>query len=142
MAIELTLAKAQELIQSAIDDRGADYVYPKSSTGACTYVDIGYQGEDNERTFEKGCIVGHAFISALDLDVEEIADKYVNDEGAASFLAWLVEYNYVTKTHIDALDYIERVQRNQDAGRQWGEANEQALLGKVWVKSYEAYMED
>lgn len=136
MAIELTLAKAQSMVEQAIAEKGADYVYPKSGGGACTYVDVEYVDEldyySNEKTYEKGCLVGHIFIDAFNLDMQELAEGYVNNEGSDSFVSWLTEQGHITKADKSAVEYLNNLQRSQDAGRTWGEAHEMASQGKTW----------
>lgn len=144
MALELTLAKAQEMVEKAIEERGADYIYPKANTGSCTYVDITHVGaaEDEVEELNKGCIVGHIFISELGLNLGTLANSYVNDEGAGSFVEYLTVKKYLTPdTDPEVVDYLERLQRSQDAGRPWGDAHEQAKLGKHWSRAYKTYIE-
>lgn len=139
----LTLAKAHELIDAAVAEKGAEYVYPGSAHGACTYVDVSYPDDyledvDSEPLCEKGCIVGNAFITAFDLDMEELRHLAVNDEGAHSFIEWLKGREHISGYDRDALEFLAKVQVNQDKGVTWGEAVEKAKAGLHW-DSYGRY---
>lgn len=131
----LNLAKAQELVDSAIAEMGADYVYPNSGPGTvCNYVDEDWSGvaeSGDEPVLSKGCIVGHAFINA-GFDMETLHASNVNEEGSNSLLDYLEGQAFLEGYNEEARVYLALVQRSQDYGKAWGEANEQAKLGNTW----------
>lgn len=132
MALHLTLAKAQSMVEQVIAEKGADYVYPNAGH-SCTYVDVEYTGEfGNEDVYSKGCIVGHIFINEFNLDLETLANAYVNDEGSNSFLNYLVSREYIETVDLEAGRYLNNLQHSQDAGKTWGEAHEKAKEGLTW----------
>lgn len=141
MTLNLTLEKAQSMVEAAIAEMGADYVYPNAG-GSCQYVDTAYQGVHFEEVVHaRGCIVGHAFINELNLDLEGLASSYVNDEGSGSFLEYLKDEGLITyEEDGEAEKYLRYLQRSQDTGRPWGEAHEQAKLGNTWSSIYENYI--
>ncbi|HEY6019706.1 MAG TPA: hypothetical protein VIY48_07340 [Candidatus Paceibacterota bacterium] len=126
MVLELNMAKARELVELAIEEKGPKYVYVNSyerTSGVCSYVhDI--HGVDPE----PGCIVGHALILG-GLDVEDFTD--INEVSATAALDALWDRGLV-HTSGAVCFYLDTLQMNQDAGIAWGEANEKALEGYVW----------
>lgn len=135
----LDLAKAQELVDSAIAEMGADYVYPNSGSGnTCSYVDESY--DDQGMSLVKGCIVGHAFINA-GFNMEELYNSGVNHEGSNSLLTHLDEEGFISGYNEEARVYLALLQRSQDFGKTWGEANEQAKLGNAWSVYSEDWVE-
>lgn len=141
MALELTLEKAQQMVEAVIAEMGADHVYKRGNNGSCTYVHSEYVNEyDSEKAYSKGCIVGHIFITELNLDMGELASLAANEYGAANFVEWLVAKEKISTCKQDAVEYLELLQRSQDARRPWGEAHEQAKLGNFWSNTYNKYV--
>jgi len=141
--MHLTLAKAHELINAAVSEKGADYVYPAASpagSGICTYVDYVYDPETGQGTPIKGCIIGHAFLGAFpEVNMNELGEAFVNEEGVDEFVEFLMTNGYICDYDQDAADYLNRVQVSQDAARPWGEANEAAKQGLGWSKTQGRY---
>jgi len=131
----LNIEKAQELIDSAVAEHGADYVYPNSGPGGqCTYVDefrAGHSDPDAEVVLSKGCIVGHAFINA-GFDMQKLYESGVNDDGSNALLQYLEEVGFISGYDEDARVFLAATQRSQDYGKTWGESVEKAKQGLTW----------
>jgi hypothetical protein len=140
----LDIDKAYELIDAAIQERGADYVYPGAGLGLCSYVDveIAYSGEDRVDKCKKGCIVGTALIDALNLDMEELSRLSVNEGNAVRFLEFLKGRGSIDGYSEEAADFLTRVQINQDNRKTWGEAVEKAKAGLRWRPAHDSYTSD
>lgn len=141
----LNLEKAQELIANAIADKGEDYIYPNAEggNGTCKYVDREYDNDwGSDHTKVKGCIIGNALITALNLDMEALDGLYVNEESANAFLDYLVDEKLLSGVGEGVRLYFANLQTSQDRGRPWGEANENAKLGKMWVTWKDTYVEN
>lgn len=134
MALELTLVKARELVERAIEEKGSDYVYGKYDDDACLYVH-GLGDWGSEPT--PGCIVGCALILG-GLDVTDFIG--INELSAPAALDELSKRGLV-HTSDEAQTYLEILQTNQDRGKTWGEANEKALQGLIWRTSAPHYRE-
>lgn len=136
MALELTLEKVHAMVEKAIEEKGADYVYPNWGP-SCHYVDRDKFTDDVER----GCIVGHIFIDELKLDMNELAGLTVNEESAYQFLIHLARRGEVAlpadnRKRDAILNYLSALQQSQDHGKPWGIAHEKAKDGITW-KNYE-----
>lgn len=104
MAIELTLEKAHELLKRAVEEKGADYVYPedeKWADGMCRYF-----RPDGAPL----CIVGHVLHY---LGVTRVTEG----RGAAAALLG-AGVTTVPTTHWA----LQEAQCCQDGGGTWGEA--------------------
>ncbi|MFF5471025.1 hypothetical protein [Streptomyces achromogenes] len=119
--IELTLDRVKELLNEAVAEKGADYVYttPDGKQGTpeyqptCLYV----HGD------KPGCIVGHALHRAgvsLSLLLEEEQDD------ASSVLRSLAQLGVLSYTD-GVSQLLYEAQQRQDHGTSWGEAVQQAL---------------
>lgn len=140
----LNLEKAQELIANAIADKGEDYIYPNAEggNGTCRYVDREYDNDwGSDHTKVKGCIIGNALITALNLDMEDLADENVNEESANALLDYLIEKKHLSGADVEAREYFTRLQTSQDRGRPWGEANENAKQGKIYSTYDQGYID-
>jgi len=129
--LELTLAKAQELVSGIVAERG-DTVYQKHE-GSCLYVHTTRRYDDEKGQYVTdsevpGCLVGQALIAG-GLTMDDL--KPHNSVGAQSALYELQRENKLTFT-ADAEEYLEILQINQDRGHSWSVAHEKALDGLVW----------
>lgn len=134
MGIQITLPKAVEMVQAAIARKGADYVYPNHGT-QCQYVDWTVTQDENgtpERHFTHGCIIGDIFINELNLDMEGIADGYMNSASSSAFIQELARCGLVESCTDEADDYFSYVQSAQDRGMTWGNAHTYALDAVSW----------
>ena len=136
--LDLNLAKAKELIEASIGERGADYVYPYSH---CAYVldGSGYldgksfvcvkgpRGAAGEVGVIKeptvGCGVGLALFKG------GITLKVLIDQtgGTYSILSNLAERRFIRHTGA-ARTLLQGFQSRQDDGFPWGEAYEDAIV--------------
>ncbi|MFF3363612.1 hypothetical protein [Streptomyces misionensis] len=113
--IELTLARAKELLAEAVAEKGADYVYtgPDGEQGnpdraaECYYV----HGQ------QPGCIVGNVLHRA-GVSLADLAQY----EGQAAE----DPVEQLTKANVAAVRLLISVQELQDRGTPWGEAVRQA----------------
>lgn len=142
--MHLNLAKAQELIGRAVTEKGEGYIYPHASKseygGNCKYVEIIDDLKTDSWDYAPSCIVGHAFISA-GVTAEGIYNSSYNESGASILIEYLMDIDAVTGCDDDALAFLGRVQNSQDRGRPWGEAAENAAVGKSWDASKQAYIQ-
>lgn len=135
----LDLAKAQELINAAVTEKGAEYVYPHSAVSGlssdCKYVEF----SSEERGYIPSCIVGHALITG-GLDMVAIRESGYNESGITLLVDYLVENELIDGYDDDALAFLARIQNSQDRGRPWGEAVEKAKEGYSWSDSNGNYV--
>jgi len=136
MTLKLTLDKVHQMVERAIEEKGADYIYPNAG-GPCSYVDFDYS--ERETTLERGCIVGHIFIDELKLDMLKLSDSSINEENAVGFLGHLARESEIEMpdNHDERQaiwKYLSALQQSQDNGRTWGQAHEMAKLGLAWNK--------
>jgi len=114
--------KAIELLERAVEEKGADYVDPDADTVGCNYAD----GQGNPL-----CIVGHV-VNYLGVDLRPVV---VGEDGAEHEELWghgvsAVELNYATRAAPhpgiritdDAVWVLGKAQTMQDNGASWGEA--------------------
>lgn len=116
-------AKAIELLERAVEEKGSDYVDPRSSTTGCEYAD------------EKGqplCIVGHV-LSYLGVDLRPVVfesayggpeERLWGDDFSAAEL-----YGSSEKAPLGDIEFtseatyvLSEAQNYQDSGKSWGEA--------------------
>lgn len=135
--MELNLAKAKELIEAAIAEKGADYVYPRAGA-SCVNVEQVQVGE-SEYDLVPSCIVGHAMVIA-GFPIEQIW-RYASEETAEELVTFMSRYGFISNVHEDAMNLLMYVQAGQDNGRPWGEVYEMALEGKCWSGYAETYAE-
>jgi len=129
--LELTLAKAQDLVSGIVAEQG-DTIYQKHE-GSCLYVHTSRRFDDERSGYviEKevpGCLVGQALIAG-GLTMDDL--KPHNSVGVQSALYELQRESKLTFT-ADAEEYLEILQINQDRGHSWSVAHEKALDGLVW----------
>lgn len=121
--ITIDLARARELINECIDDRGEDYVYEKpSGSSVCLYVHHYEEGVSSA-----GCIVGMA-LNKAGIPLDEI-DTQMN----ASHLLRLLEDNEMLEVSNNAVEYLQYVQDRQDKGATWADARAYAELEMLKV---------
>lgn len=118
--MELTLDRVNELLDQAILERGADYVYVPpgfenrkayegSGFSRCMYVHEDADGEDCP-----GCIIGYVLHHA-GVPLNELA--CYEGKGAATLLRSLrIDARYIVS------DLLVKVQTRQDKGYTWGDA--------------------
>lgn len=122
--IDLTFDEAVSLIQRAIDEKGADYVYGKderSMRGKCQY----FNGD------KPSCIVGYVlFYKGVTRDDLSF---WANENRSAKSLCADVppmyrdEETQMIKTDEQTAEFLNWVQDYQDNGVSWGEAFAYAL---------------
>jgi len=118
----ITLAIVTELLHRAVEEKGAGYVYPRSTDfeTRCLYVENG----------APSCIVGHVLVEAgLPVEVVAMLDTF-NGNGwgggvGAGRLAELPFKRY--NISLPAASVLAIAQAEQDAGATWGEAVARAL---------------
>lgn len=138
-AIVLDLAKAQFLVDQAIKQKGEDYVYPRAGGGSCVYVDTVIEhgpeyGEIREVPTCPSCLVGYALVKA-GVDQEWFLEREINDGSASEVLGALRDDGIIMRDD-EVEEYFSTVQRNQDAGVPWGEADKRARKGEYFVGRY------
>lgn len=112
MAIEITFDEAKSLIQRAIDEKGADYVYPEAWSINCRY----FNGDGSP-----SCIVGHVLhYAGVDGN-----DWYGTDNNESNV-------HNLAEDGVLALADATRIllgvaQARQDHGATWDEAMDEAL---------------
>lgn len=119
--------KAIELLERAVEEKGADYVDPDAATVGCNYADA------------KGnplCIVGHV-VSYLGVDLRPVVlvdEGYYEREELWGHGVSAIELNYANDAAPhpgfsftnEAIWALGRAQTMQDNGETWGEALEAA----------------
>lgn len=129
--LELDLAKAQELVKMAVDSKPDDYVYEKSNTGNCVYVDYKSEYNDLYHCYDRvaqapSCLVGHALVLG---GVEMDDFLSFNDAGVTNLIDEF-EPRGVLKATSSAVKFLNDIQYSQDAGTTWRDAYEHALKGE------------
>ena len=108
----LTMKLANELLDKAIAERGADYVYnppeEMASQGQCYYV----HGD------QPGCIVGHV-LNLFGVSLETLSTVEGND-------AFYAIRKLLPSTSEVVREFLTDIQHNQDNGMRWGEAVNEA----------------
>lgn len=117
--IEIDGPRALELLQAAVDEKGADYVYPTGEYETCSYA----------RDDSPSCLVGHAVhcagvtIDALHcMDVDTIEDDEGNQLDASSEIQNIPTERYGFRLMPGAVRAFQEAQQKQDSGIPWGEA--------------------
>lgn len=118
-------ARAIELLEAAVAERGADYVYVNPDSPLCLYVHTSYpegsldEDPDNAVPIRTpGCIVGTAFILGGLIDARRMSHHL----GSISSIAEVLQgRDGIDITH-SALEILQRAQWAQDAKATWGEA--------------------
>jgi len=125
--------EAITLLERAVAERGADWVYPRYAK--CCYTVSGDSRIGRELGYAVGetgpaCMVGlalsYAIPSELDAAVDEDAFVSVNGNGV-QVLAKALRKQGVRVTK-DALELMNAVQDRQDGRKPWGQALQQAML--------------
>ena len=115
MTITITAAEARELLTRAVEEKGADYVYPRSVDEAlgCAYF------EDDGTP---SCIVGHVLAyKGVTLETLPLPDF---DNNAS---VWALQRSGFLEADDRASEALRRAQGRQDGGGDWGEALSIAL---------------
>lgn len=116
MGLYIDLDKARQMIAAAIEERGEDYVYPRTPGAGCAYVHHTLDGE------EPGCGVGMALIKA-GVPIESFDDLHINTGcGAHSALVALKDAGIIEEFTVEASVYLNSFQESQDSGDTWGVA--------------------
>lgn len=110
----IDLAKAKELIERAIEERSADYVYVAPEAGSCVYF----------RDGKPSCIVGLALLY-VGLTAEEVVDCAGNVGVDVNRLIEKLGVKHLLT--IEAIDLLDAVQDRQDSKEPWGTAYRRAL---------------
>lgn len=126
--LELTIERARELLVEAVEEKGADYIYPlwDSPNIECLYgnyadpQNISYNDSFEEQGCDgPGCIVGHVLVKA-GVSQETL---YQNEgTGAVSLVAKLQGSDQFRGTPLS--NALSAAQSKQDNGSTWGEALE------------------
>lgn len=121
MTEKLTYAKALELAEQVVTERGADFVYCRNGIGNCAYVpttDPRYPRPTSaaaEGAGITGCAVGEV-LKRADLLTDEVAMSF-------NGIAVLVANGFVPATSKAAV-FLRQLQNRQDGGNTWGKALE------------------
>ncbi|WP_037355444.1 hypothetical protein [Amycolatopsis orientalis] len=110
------MAKALELLERAVKEKGADYLYPRTYTAGlpvCAY----------ERNGKPSCLVGTA-LSYTGVTVEQLRE--MDAAGYASFARLYMDDRLPVELTDDAVDVFQAAQTAQDIGDIWGTALEKA----------------
>ena len=109
--IELKFEQAVELLNRAVDEKGADFTYDTHPFTSCVY----YESDGTP-----SCIVGHVF-SYLGITKDDLTDPSHNQEGLGLMYNSYLEVDYQT------LELLEKVQSLQDNEVSWGQAVDEAI---------------
>lgn len=107
----LTVERARELLVAAIEEKGADYVYPESEKAFNSCMYLTYEGQ---QPTGPSCLVGDVLIRA---GVE--LNAIINVEGKS---AWNAVPLLIPSTDERVVAALDAAQYEQDAGGTWGEA--------------------
>jgi hypothetical protein len=127
----ITRDDALTQLRNAVEDRGADYVYPGTDPDSggvtCRYfadyeVPTGEFGQDGDNPHPPACIVGHA-LSQLGVTYEDVtavktARNLTNTASARALLPALPGLDVTP----EALEAFADAQDAQDCGLTWGDA--------------------
>lgn len=117
--LHIDYAKAKELLEQAVQERGEDYVYEPQTYMVCLYV---HTEEDDSLT--PGCGVGVALVNA-GIPIQVV--KNMNEVGSAGFaIRRLKEMGYLTFTD-KGLELLKEFQYRQDRENPWGSSLEYAI---------------
>lgn len=111
MSIEITYDEAVDLLKLAVEERGADYVYPRSNRDAFDSGCVYFEGTT------PSCIVGHVLAYK---DVDGLDLRYANEIGIANLASFVDNIDLVIDERTVSL--LEKAQDAQDSGKTWGEA--------------------
>jgi hypothetical protein len=120
MTITLDLEEAKQLVDRAIAEKGADYVYEQVSApgymlDTCAYF--------NPQTGEPSCIVGHVLAYKGLTLAQAVAGEWNTGVTARG-----LKQNYgVLDADAATLIFLNGAQESQDDGETWGKAREHAL---------------
>ena len=116
MTITITAAEARELLTRAVEEKGADYVYPRSNyPGGCIYFS---EGEEGDEVGAPSCIIGHVFAyKGMEPLPEDVNGATVHGVHRRFFE---VDNNWT-------LAALAKAQAAQDTGDTWGNALRAAL---------------
>lgn len=127
--VEITKENFTAALEAAVEEKGADYVYPEELMGKSRYSVTSCLYFDNETHQVPLCIIGNA-LARLGLtydDIVKLGTDNVNvleneppidqDIGASSLLTWLTNDS-------DLATAAQAAQNAQDRGQSWGVALE------------------
>lgn len=132
----LSLAKAKELVEQAIVEKGEGYVYP--DLNFCVNVESRQTGEDEVEYFPS-CIVGYAMVNA-GIPAKDIHEFDLVEDGALSLISRLKGLGVIEGYDDDAVSFLMAIQLSQDNQRPWGEARTHALAGEAWSVGLQTYV--
>lgn len=121
--LRLDLQKAVDLFAQARQIRGDDFNYVEHFAARCTckYVEMDESGHD-----VPGCAVGHSLILG-GIPIEVLAEEGTNDSMDSEELLDHLERKGLLTWDAPASDYLQEVQKAQDAGKSWVNAHEHAI---------------
>lgn len=123
--IELTLEETKRLLNEAVEERGAEYVYPnatKDGDSTCRYVHYQPDGDT------PGCIVGWVLHKA-GIPLPELSKS--EGENAVAAVRRL-GINGLLRTDPEVSTLLRKVQGWQDHAASWGKAVEKGLANVGW----------
>jgi hypothetical protein len=120
--IEIDYAKAVELVEAEIAEKGEDYVYERNFC-----VNVHQDSETGE--WCGSCLIGRALIRA-GIPPETFSEKFCVGSGIHNVVDTMLPILRVTAKAVSFFDFV---QRHQDAGTSWGKALE---YGKMHVQAY------
>lgn len=98
-----TAEDARALLVRAIEEKGADYVYPRPNAGQCYYF---------HDTNEPGCLIG-TVLAYLGFDSSEVREGCSASENIPGL---------IPITPMEVTDALFHAQEMQDTGSTWGQA--------------------
>ena len=112
----ITLEDAKRALHEAVEEKGADYVYPRAGL-TCTYA---------EADGSPSCIVGHVLYK-LDPKVYEAVALIESTEESFSVGEIETTIDKDVFADRDVIHFLGAAQARQDHGATWGEAEATAL---------------
>lgn len=108
--------EARELLQRAVDEKGADYVYvpEDGGLGKCQY----FHNEGGERV--PGCIIGHV-LAYKGVTYDTLGGRFLN-RMSVTYLASNGTVADLSDTPHSVLSALRAAQDTQDDGATWSEA--------------------
>lgn len=114
----LTIQEVLPLLDAAVEDRGADWVYPtEAALNGCHYFATDQDVEDGAFTEEgaPACIVGWV-LDRLGVTVTDI----VTDIGDYNETTGVDTLAAIIPMDVDTVEVLQHVQNQQDNGTPWG----------------------
>lgn len=121
--IEINYARALELVDQAIKEKGEDYVYTndQGQTASSETLISCFNWHETDGKMVPGCVVGDALHRAGVRLTEMSKSMAAGDLVEALFMD---EVAHITDM---AMVFFSRIQNAQDAGSTWGEAQAKAI---------------